>query len=222
MISKLKALGLAVAAALVLIAVTASSASASLEFTSASAGTTTLHGNQSSSHVWTASVSEGFGGISCTTATLSGTVTGSTHTAWSLKPTYSGCKDTFGRTVHIITNSLEYIFTVIGTSGGTPVGQVHVKGHIETTITTPIDHCKITISTEQTNGGITYHNHTGGTDDILVTTKATGIISTTSGGLFNCGIQDGVHADGEYTGNTIIGGTSSPGGTSVAITADGT
>jgi hypothetical protein len=218
---KLKTLGVAFVAAMALTAVTASSASAFLGFTSTSHHTE-LHGKQVGNHVFTASASSGFGAITCTTATFVGTGSATSETSQTITPTYSGCKDSFGRTVDIITNSLHYIFTVDGTDGEeTPIGNVHVTGHIQLTVTTGGTHCTVTISAEQTQDGITYHNHEGPDgDDVLVTTDTDEVVSTTSGGFFACGISNGEHTDGEYTGETIMEGKS--GGASVSITVDGT
>jgi hypothetical protein len=204
---KLKALGLAFAAALVLTAVMASTAMAHPGFTS-EVENPTLHGVQEGNHEFKAG--EGFGAITCSTATFSGTGEGTHPTSVTVSPTYSGCKDSFGRTVHVVTNSLHYIFTVDGTDAeGTPKGSVHVTGHIELTITTGGTHCTVTISAEQTLNGITYHTtkvEPTPTHKIRVTTNASGVKSTTSGGFFVCGIANGEHTEGTYTGTTIMEG----------------
>jgi uncharacterized membrane protein len=157
MSSKLKALGLAFAAALALTAAVATAAMAEPGFTSESASTT-IHGVQEGSHEFTAG--EGFGAITCSTVTYSGTSEGTFFTSMTLQPTYSGCKDSFGRTVHVVTNTLQYTFTVTGTdASGTPIGTTHLSGHIETTTTTGGGtDCTEIISKEQTHPNITYHS----------------------------------------------------------------
>jgi hypothetical protein len=204
---KLKALGLAFVAALALTAVMASAAMAEAGFTS-SVSNPTLHGEQEGSHEFTASASSGFGGITCETATFTGTGSGTFSTSQTVTPTYSNCEDSFGRTVDVVTNSLHYIFTVTGTDAqGTPIGNVHVTGHIQLTVTTGGTHCTVTISAEQTQGGVTYHN-IAGSGDVRVTTATSEVVSTTSGGFFACGISNGEHTDGEYTGTTTMEATS--------------
>jgi hypothetical protein len=226
MTSKFKAFGLVFVAALALTAVTASSASAFIGFTVNNHGVTTLHGTSVETHVFTPSGGSGFGAITCE-VTWSGTVVGTSVTSITLTPSYVNCHDTFGRTVDIVTNSLHYIFTVTGTNTNpaspdytTPIGNLHKTGHIQTTVTTGGTHCTITISAEQTQNTVTYHNHWDGSDDMLVTIRSSETVSTTSGGFFACGISNGEHTDGEFTADTLLGGTS--GGASISITADGT
>jgi hypothetical protein len=204
--TKLKALALALLAALALTAVMASAAMAEKGFTSSLANPT-LHGEQEGNHEWTASASSGFGGMACATVTFLGTGPGTFSTSQTITPTYAGCEDSFGRTVDVVTNSLHYIFTVTGTDeGGTPIGNVHVTGHIQLTTTTGGTHCTTTISAEQTQGGVTWHNLSG-TNSIRITSATSETISTTSGGFFACGISNGEHTDGEYTGNTVMEAT---------------
>jgi hypothetical protein len=167
----------------------------------------TLHGEQEGNHEWTFSASSGFGSFTCATATFAGTMSGTFSTSQTITPTYSGCEDSFGRTVDVVTNSLHYIFTVTGTDAqGTPIGNFHMTGHIQITTTTGGTHCTMTISAEQTQGGVTYHNISG-SGDVRVTTATSETVSTTSGGFFACGISNGEHTDGEYTGTTTMEAT---------------
>jgi hypothetical protein len=126
---RIKSIGLALVAALALVAVMASPASA--QFTSSSSHTI-LTGSQEGSHEFTAG--EGFGGITCTTASFAGTGAGESETTQVITPTYSNCKDTFGRPVVIDNgtnggeNPLTYTFT-----SGAGKGQVHVSGEMALT-----------------------------------------------------------------------------------------
>jgi hypothetical protein len=201
--TKLKALGVAFVAALALTAVMASAAMATPGFTS-SVSSPTLHGEQEGSHEFTASASSGFGGITCSTVTFSGTGEGTFATSQTITPTWSGCKDSFGRTVDVVTNSTHWIFTASGTDPqGTPTGILHITGHIQTTITTGGTHCTVTISPPDTEDVI-YHDRG---DWNLYTLASSNVTSTTSGGFFACGISNGEHTDGEYTGTTTMEAT---------------
>ncbi len=209
---KIKALGLALVAALALTAVMASTASA--QFTS-SAAHTILSGGQEGNHVFTAG--EGFGSIKCTTATFSGTGTTTNDADQTITPTYSGCTDSFGRTVHV-DNGLTYTFTKTGTSGGTPIGSVHLSGSMTLTVTNSGGSvvCTIHIITPQTVGGITYHTTATG---VKVTTASTKIKSTTTGSFLNCGIGEGEHTEGTYNGTTNMTGKDTA-GNPVTISVD--
>jgi hypothetical protein len=202
---KIKALGLALVAALALTAVMASAASA--QFTS-NKEHTIIKGTQEGSHVFTAG--EGFGGISCSVATFAGTATTKNDADQTITPTYSGCKDSFGRTVDVDNTGLTYTFTANTNVGGT--SDVHVSGGMTLTVTngsgTVI--CTVVIKSPQTDNGITYDN-LGGTNGVRTTTNATNVISTTSGGALNCGVSNGEHKTGKYTGTTIVKGETTTG-----------
>jgi hypothetical protein len=213
---KIKALGLALVAAFALTAVMASAASAAPGFTSSSSGTTTIHGVQNGNHEFAAD--EGFGGIKCKTATFAGTSSGTYQATQTVKPTYSNCEDSFGRPVHIKTNTLTYVFKVTGTdSKKTPIGEVHVSGDIELEITTGGTPCIVVINETQNNNGITYHNNANGT--VTTTTESTNVRSTTSGGFFSCGTSNGLHTEGTYTGETVLTGTSGGAGATISVDA---
>jgi hypothetical protein len=192
-------------AALALTAVMASTASA--QFTSTNAHTI-LSGTQNGNHVFTAG--EGFGGIKCTTASFSGTASSTNAADQTITPTYSGCSDSFGRTVDIDNKSLTYTFTKTGTSGGTSVGTVHVSGGMSLTVTSGGSVvCTVEITVPQTNNGITYHNVAGGT--VETTTNATNVKSVTKGSFFSCGVSEGAHSEGTYVGNTKMSGVDTAG-----------
>jgi hypothetical protein len=191
---KIKALGLALVAALALTAVMASTASA--QFTS-SAAHTTLSGSQTTTHTFTAGT--GIGAINCETATFAGTQTGTSSSTVTIIPTYGPtCKDSLGRVVHILKNTLEYHFL-----SGTGKGHVELTGHIELTVTTGFGHCTITIQGPQTINGITY---TQSGNDLTVSTHSNNITSSIAGGGFACGTSATHSSTGTYTGSTLMKG----------------
>jgi hypothetical protein len=210
---KLMALGLALVASLALTAVMASAASA--KFTSGTPHTI-LSGTQTTAHKLTPG--SGFGAISCTTATFSGTTTATEEADWTIKPTYSGCKDSLGRTIDIDNESLTYTFTTHTNSSGT--SDVHVSGGMKMTVTNSSGAvvCTMTTTVPQTDNGITYKN-LGGTSGIEITTNETNVQSTIEGGFFNCGTSTTTATAGTYTGSTIVTGKDTE-GHAVAINVD--
>jgi hypothetical protein len=206
---KIKALGLALVAALALTAVMASTASA--QFTS-NKEHTILSGSQKekTNDIFTAG--EGFGGITCENATFSGTATDGDEPTQVITPSYSTCKDSFGRTVDLDNgeaedkNTLTYTFT-----SGENKGKVDVTGKMVLTVTSGGSVvCTVEIKNPQTNNGITYTN-LGGTKGVEVTSHATNVVTVTSGGFFNCGIGNGEHKAGTYDGVSIITGKDTSG-----------
>jgi uncharacterized membrane protein len=200
---KIKALGLALVAALALTAVMASVASA--QFTSDKEHTI-LSGEQKkgTNDVFTAG--SGFGGITCETATFSGTSTGTSAETQVITPNYSNCEDTFERVVDLDNSSLTYTFT-----SGAGKGTVHVTGSMTLTVTsggTVV--CTVEIKAQNGNNGISYTN-LGGTKGVETTTHSTNVKSTTSGGFFNCGVSNGEHTNGTYDGTSVIVGTGTDG-----------
>jgi hypothetical protein len=203
--SKLKALALV--AALALTAVMASAASA--QFTS-NKEHTIISGSQKEKTNDVFTTGEGFGGITCETVIFSGTGVTTNDKDQTILPIYSTCKDSFGRTVDIDnskTNPLTYTFTSDGKGGGT----VHVSGEMTLTVTSGGSViCTIVIKNGQTNNGITYTN-LGGTKGVEITTHASNVISTTSGGFFNCGVSNGEHTSGTYDGTAVVTGKDTSG-----------
>jgi hypothetical protein len=200
--TRIKTLGLALVAAMALTAVLASAASA--QFTS-NKEHTILSGSQKegSNDVFTAG--EGFGGITCVNATFSGTAVNKSESTQVINPNYENCKDTFGRTVDVH-NGLTYTFT-----SGAGKGTVHVTGSTTLTVTSGGSViCTVVINTPQTNTGITYTN-LGGTKGVESTSHVKNVISTTSGGFFNCGIGNGKHEAGTYDGTEVITGKDTAG-----------
>ncbi|HEX6152579.1 MAG TPA: hypothetical protein VFZ19_03565 [Solirubrobacterales bacterium] len=215
---KLKALGLALVAALALTAVMASTASA--QYTSNKTHTI-LSGSQKEKTNDIFSAGEGFGGITCENATFSGTSTNTNEASQVIQPNYQNCKDSFGRTVDVDNgdaegkNKLTYTFTTttLETEGGPThvVNTVHVSGLMTLTVTSGGSViCTVVIKSPQTNNGISYTN-LGGTSGVETTTHATNVISTTSGGFFNCGVSNGEHKKGTYDGTAVVTGKNTAG-----------
>lgn len=210
---KLKAFGLAVVASLAM-SVVAASASQAAEFHSGEAHTI-LNAAQSTTHVFTAG--EGFGGVTCSTATFAGTSTAATETEQTITPSYSGCKDSFGRTAHVAMNGCKYRFhatteTAANTFSGNTDVLCEVGKSINITITPGgfLGECKVTIPGQENTGPITFHNVANG--DVRTDASASNVTNSTSGGFFNCGIANGHHTAGTYNGDAITAGTNTAGG----------
>jgi hypothetical protein len=201
MTRKLKALGLALVAVFAMSALAASAASAQ-EFHS-STEKTTLSGTQIGNHSFT--VGSGFGAITCKVAKFKGTQSTKTAASQEMTPEYKECTDSFGRVVDVTVEG-HYLFTPPTITTGSAT--VHFVGVIILTITSPpgTSVCHVTIRTQTIAGSTIYHNRTPRSSGIIVTTNATGIHSTTEGGLFNCGVSNGEHTEGTYTGETEVTG----------------
>jgi len=202
---KIKALGLALVAALALTAVMASTASA--QFTSTSSHTI-LSGSQEGSNVFTAG--EGFGSIKCTTATFSGTAETTNAADQTIFPTYAGCTDSFGRIVDTDNSSLTYTFTKTGKdASGTPLGTVNFSGSFRMTVTSSGSVvCTTHWNLPQTQPGVTWHNNAGG---LSITFALVGIKTTVTGSFLNCGVSEGEHKEGTYTGTVKMTGKDTAG-----------
>jgi opacity protein-like surface antigen len=220
MTRNLKVLGLALVAAFALTAVMASAASA--QFTS-NLEPTVLSGTQKTGTLDKFTAGSGFSSITCETATFAGEAKTKSVEFLDIAPTYSNCKDSLGRVVDIVENTLNYRFTSgSGVNGGTK-GQVDITGKIKMTATPregSTSECTIVIEGPQNVGGVTYTN-LGGTKGIEVTTHATGIKSTLTGipSLFGgCGVFNASQTNGTYDGTAIVTGKS--GGTAAELSVD--
>lgn len=187
-------------------------AASAAEFHSA-ASSTTLTGSQVGTISFTAG--SGSGSVSCTVASFSGSTTAKTVSAWTLTPKYEGCKDGFGRTAHL---------TILGDYHLTPARPTEeAVGHITGTIViheTPgggLGECTIETHSQTVNG-FSYHN---GSDAlgfyVDITLNSTNVVSTTSGGLFNCGLSNGTHTGGSLTGVSRVRGSNGGVATSVWV-----
>jgi len=211
---KIKALGLALMASLALTAILASAASAAGTFTSSSTHTI-LSGTQTGKLGFTPG--SGMGTTDCTTVTFSGTSSATSETDWTIKPTYSGCIDSFGRTVDIDNEGLTYTFTANTNAGGT--SDLHISGGMKETVTSGGSVvCTVTISVTQTANGITYKN-LGGTSGVEVRINTTNMKSTVEGGFFNCGTATTTQTTGTTTGSAVFTGKDTA-GSAVAINVD--
>jgi hypothetical protein len=188
----------ALVAALVLTAVMASVAQA--QFTS-NKEHTILSGSQKFGTNDVFTVGSGFGGITCSNATFSGTAIGKSESTQAITPSYSTCKDSFGRTVDIDNKELTYILT-----SGAFKGEVGGSGEITLTVTSGGSViCTVVLNSGSPGNGVTYTN-LGGTSGVQIKSETTNIVSTTSGGFFNCGVSNGEHTEGTYTGTGILTG----------------
>jgi hypothetical protein len=161
-----------------------------------SLGYTTLSGAQATTHQFSAG--SGFGAVSCSTATFDGLQVEKTTEEVTVTPSYSGCKDSFGRAVDITTGGATYTYH--------SSGNVDISGTIELKVTSGgVAVCTVTIPS-QTDNGITYANE--GTAQIKFTMNSTNVRNTTSGGFLNCGVSNGEHTAGTYTGTSIVSGES--------------
>jgi hypothetical protein len=222
MTRKHKALGVALmaaVAALALSGIAASSALAVPKFTCVeTSGTIHTHVHCTSSgtqvagepHEFTAG--SGFGAIRCTNATFSGgtNATGESTTE-ETHPSYSSCSDSFGRTVDVSTTGCNYLFHVTtklkeDEYEGTSDVVCEAGKLIELKVTSGGSTlCTVTIGSQTGTGPIRFDDMTAVMPtDVTVTAKANNVRSTTSGGLFNCGISNGEHTEGTYTGNTTV------------------
>jgi hypothetical protein len=202
MIRKLKAMGLALVAAMALTAMLASAASA--QFTS-NKEHTILSGSQKAGTDDVFSAGEGFGGITCENAIFSGTSVAKSEATQVITPRYENCKDSFGRAVD--THSTETSTWTFGIGWGL----LHFSGSKTVTITSGGSViCTVVYKSPQTNNGLTYTN-LGGTKGIEITRHSTNVISTTSGGFFNCGVSNGEHKEGTYDSTSVITGKDTSG-----------
>ena len=200
MTRKIKALGLALVASLALSVVGVSAASAA-EFHSTSSHTL-LSAGQTTAHTFT--VGSGFGAIKCATAEFKGTSAATTTKEQSVEPHYTNCTDSFGRVVDVNDNGAVYRFTNDNT--------VHVEvpggAKIELKVTSGGSTvCTVTVAS-QTNSKVSYSTSGSG---VLVSSEVTNVSTTTSGGFFNCGVSDGAHTGGSYTGSSLTTGTNTEG-----------
>jgi hypothetical protein len=196
---RLKTFVPALLAAVALSALTGPAAHA--QFTS-SQGHTFLTGKLPNSHSFAAG---GFHLITCEIVGFTGTTGSTSETTLTLTPSYSGCKDQAGRTVDVDTNNLAYTFT-----SGANKGTVHISGQLTFTATNGGSVVCTTVIKAQTNWGLEYHN-LGGTSGYQITFLTSDLVTTTSGGTFNCGVANGDHSTGVYSGEITMTGAGTDG-----------
>jgi hypothetical protein len=201
MIRKFKAVGLALVACFAMSALVASGAQA-VEFHS-NVEHVKLTGKQigTKGHVFT--VGGGFGNVTCEVAEFEGTGTLKTNTEQTMVPTYKNCTESaFGTGVTVTCETCGYIFTPNANT-------VHVEGEFILHTGTG---CTIRIKRQTIEGGTSYDNISS-SHDVVVTTDITNrVVSFTEGGFFACGVSNGEHKEGSYTGETTVTGTTTTGG----------
>jgi uncharacterized membrane protein len=191
MTHKLKAMALALAAVLAISALAAASAQATFK---SNKSHTIVHGTQEGSAHFTAG--KGFTAMSCSVVELAGTSAGFEVESLVATPSFSGCKDNLGHTVHVMSNSLAYTLTSDGIA--------HASGSMVLTTTLETGHCTVTIKSQTNNGAA--HDNLGGTEGIRSTISSTNVVSTTEGGFFMCGVPNGTHTEGTVSGTILITG----------------
>ncbi len=191
MIRKFKVLAFALFA----MSAVAASASQAAEFHS-SVDETFLSGEQAETFKFT--TGSGFGTITCTVASFTGRTTETATTELTITPVLAGCADVLGRKIDTTIHGT-YTFH----SGGTVD---LVGGSITLAVTNGLEQVKCTIIIAEQEGinGISYSN--SGATDIEVVANSSNIKTTTSGGLLNCGVSNGEHTSGTYTGTVVESG----------------
>jgi hypothetical protein len=175
-----------------------------------------LAATQSTTQEFTAG--EGFGPVTCTAAALAGTSATGTDTELTLTPTYSGCKDSFGRTVHISVNGCSYRFHATSGSGATYTGDWDVVCAAGKAIEYKITSggavvCTVSVGSQSGVGPMHFQNTTSGeSTDLQIGFEAANLKSTTVGGFFSCGVSEGAHTEGIYTGASTLSAESTGGG----------
>jgi len=208
---KLKTFGVALVAALALTAVMASAASA--QFTSTSHHTI-LSGSQKAGTNDVYSAGSGFGAITCENSTISGTSSATSTTEQVVTPTYTNCKDSFGRTIDpTITATFKITWKPLFKF------KFHISGHIIFHVTSGGSTiCTVTIGAQNEVDGGSFTN-LGGTSGMELTTHSTNIKSTIEGGFFNCGTSTTNATAGTFDGVAVVTGKDTS-GAAVAISGD--
>jgi hypothetical protein len=228
----LKFLGPVLIAALVLGAVAAAGAGAA-EFTSFNTNLNqheggTFSGGQTTTHKFTAGA--GVGAVTCVTAGFSGTTATGQEGQPTVTPEYKNCHvELLGVTYNTLVklNGCDYRFHISSGSAddweGTADIQCAAGKEIDIRVTKSGSEeeggeteeeaiaktkCTIKISAQSGLNKIKYHNQTGAAPtDIEVTTETNNLKNTTEGfptGLGGCGIVNGAHNNGTYTGTTTM------------------
>lgn len=145
------------------------------------------------------------GSVECSSATLDGTVTGTSGSQITVKPAYSGCSGS-GREFTTHVNGCAYVLTVSESSTN---GTVHIEcpagKSIETTIDKFPEGCTLTIPAQTAGGVVDYKEEGAGTGrDLLLTWTLEGLDYTRDGcevgGTGNNGTMSGsITLSGEDT-----------------------
>jgi hypothetical protein len=176
-------------------------------------GHTILQAPQVGSHKLT--FGSGFGAVACKSIVTSATSAALTQTELSAITLSSGCEDSLGRVVHISNNSCETRFhateKVSATRFAGSADLICPAGTDKVVIVTGGgggSNCTATVQPQENIGPIEFEN-TGSQVNIIL--NATNIKSTTSGGFFACGLANGEHSEGTYTGTSLVSGKTTAG-----------
>jgi len=222
MIRTIKAIGLSLIALAALGALSATAASAAPEFTSQETPSgahvhTIIEGDQEEGNIHKFTAGGGFGAISCKKAHFTGTSATGTDTTLDATPEYGTCSDSFGRTVDVVTTGCKYRFhATTRTSVDNYTGHVSIiceaGKQIEAKVTSGGSViCTVAIGSQEKVGPIDFIDKTTLPTDVTVDATATNVKNTTSGGSLNCGIANGEHTEGTYTGSTTVIGRNTAG-----------
>jgi hypothetical protein len=166
-----------------------------------------IEASQSTTHQFVAG--EGFAGITCTTATFAATSATGVTTKLSLTPTYSGCEDSLGRTIDVSVNGCKYELHATEGSGETFTGDWTIACETGKAIEWKITSgesviCTVTVPAQKQTGKVHFLNMAGPPKDLTFEIQTESLKNTTAGGFFNCGVGNGEHTKGTYTGNTTM------------------
>lgn len=151
--------------------------------------------------------------ITCQTVMAVGTSSGKSEATLVLALSYSACKDQFGRTVDLDNSNLTYTFT-----SGSNKGTVDITGQLTLTTTSGGSVVCTTIIVPQKKLGVAYKN-LGSTSGFEMAQRTETLVTKTSGGYLNCGIGNGEHGGGTYSGGINVTGMST-GGSEASISVD--
>jgi hypothetical protein len=151
------------------------------------------------------------GSIKCTSATFSGSLTGSSHTM-TLNPAYSGCTAFNGfATAEIAMNGCSYVYSV-GEGENYPQDITCPAG---ASITIKAGTCTISIPAQTGVRGDDYallRPSSTGRDAIEIQSHLSGLTYTVTHDGFACPFNGtGTRTSGTYTGNTLLEGRSAAG-----------
>ena len=127
---------------------------------------------------------------------------------------------------HVSMNGCDYRFHLNGGAADKYTGTADVKCEAGKSIDVKITKsgseetkCTITIGAQTGLNNVTYENNTAQKPtDLKVTTNTNNVTDTTSGGSLGCGIADGVHTNGTYTGTTTLKAFNTSGTTQIDLT----
>lgn len=192
----------------------------SFEFTGAPASlppsifpkATTVKGAQATAHQYVPAT--GFSPVKCGTASLQGTLATGIGTSLSAKPTYSSCATASALTANVRLNGCEYKLRptkLLSADKYEGVTDVLCSGgeEIEFEVTNPggTFKCLDTIPAQEGAGPVYFEDQTAATpDDLVVNLQIANLRNRTSGGLANCGVANGEHTGGTYTGTSTARG----------------